>query len=86
MISLGVPERTGEKPGSTRERGRQAWEHLGALATSLGAPRRTVELPESTHIFFGNAAGAPGNHLTEKTQLLAVVERLYKTHAFSSQK
>ena len=34
---------------------------LGSLATGLGAPRITVELSGQT-IFFGNAAGAPGNH------------------------
>jgi hypothetical protein len=34
---------------------------LGAPATSLGAPRITVEQSEK-NIFFGNAAGAPGNH------------------------
>ena len=31
-----------DKPGSTWERRRQAWEHLGAPATCLGAPRITV--------------------------------------------
>jgi len=34
---------------------------LGAPATSLGAPRIIVEQSRKT-IFFGNAAGAPGNH------------------------
>jgi hypothetical protein len=35
---------------------------LGAPATSLGAPRITVEQSGKNNIFFGNAAGAPGNH------------------------
>jgi hypothetical protein len=36
--------------------------NLGAPAISLGAPRITVEQSRKNHIFFGNAAGAPGNH------------------------
>jgi len=47
---------------SNWERRRQTWEHLGALATCLGAPRITVEQSGKNNIFFGNAAGAPGNH------------------------
>jgi len=54
---------------SNWERQRQAWEYLGApatnlgaLATSLGAPRIKVEQSGKNNIFFGNAAGAPGNH------------------------
>jgi len=47
---------------SNWERRRQAWEHLEALATSLGAPRITVEQSGKNNIFFGNDAGAPGNH------------------------
>jgi len=35
---------------------------LGALATCLEAPRITVEQFGKNNIFFGNAAGAPGNH------------------------
>jgi len=35
---------------------------LGAPATSLGAPRITAELSGRKNTFFGNAAGAPGNH------------------------
>jgi len=35
---------------------------LGVPATSLGAPRITVEQSVKNNIFFGNAAGAPGNH------------------------
>ena len=35
---------------------------LGALVISLGAPRITVEQSGKNNIFFGNAAGAPGNH------------------------
>ena len=34
---------------------------LGAPATCLGAPRITVEKSGKNNIFFGNAAGAPGN-------------------------
>jgi len=51
------------------ERRQQAWEHLGAPTTNLGAPatwlgapRITVEQSGKNNIFFGNAAGAPGNH------------------------
>jgi len=36
--------------------------NLGAPATFLGAPRITVEQSGKNNIFFGNAAGAPGNH------------------------
>jgi len=35
---------------------------LGAPATSRGAPRITVEQSGKNDIFYGNAAGAPGNH------------------------
>ena len=35
--------------------------NLGAPATSLGAPRITVE-QSGKNFFFGNVAGAPGNH------------------------
>jgi hypothetical protein len=48
---------------------RQAWEYLGARttslgapATSLGAPRITLEQSGRNNNFFGNTAGAPGNH------------------------
>jgi hypothetical protein len=55
---------------------RCTWEHLGAPvtrlgtpttsldapATSLGSPRITVEQSGRNNIFFGNTAGAPGNH------------------------
>jgi len=37
-------------------------ESLGAPTTSLGAPRITVEQSGKNNVFFGNAAGAPGNH------------------------
>jgi len=36
--------------------------NLGARATCLGAPRITVEQSVKNNIFFGNAAGVPGNH------------------------
>jgi len=49
-------------------------EHLEALVRNLGAPRSTVELPGSMDIFFGNAADTPRNRLSEKSQLLLVVE------------
>jgi len=35
---------------------------LGAPTTSLGAPRITVEQCGKNMVFFGNAAGASGNH------------------------
>ena len=35
---------------------------LGALGTSLGAPRITVQQCGKHNIFFGEAAGAHGNH------------------------
>ena len=64
-----VTESTDDKPGSTWQRQPQSWKHLaapatnlGALATSLGAPRISVEQSRKNNIFFGNAAGAPGNH------------------------
>jgi len=69
VISLGTPWSAGENFGCT-------WEHLGVLVTSLGVPTRslgalatclgasriTVEQSGQNKIFFGNAAGAPGNH------------------------
>jgi hypothetical protein len=36
--------------------------NLGAPATWLGAPRITVEQSGRNNIFFGNAAGVPGNY------------------------
>jgi len=54
VISLETPWSAGENFGCT-------WEHLGVPATSLGAPRITVE-QSGKNIFFGNAAGGPGNH------------------------
>jgi len=76
VIGLGTPLSAGENFGSTWVHRRQAWERrgqswerlgarttgLGAPATSLGAPRITVEQSGKNNIFFGNAAGAPGNH------------------------
>jgi len=35
---------------------------LGAPATSLGVPQITVHQAGKNNIFFGNTAGAPGNH------------------------
>jgi len=35
---------------------------LGTLPPCLGAPQTTVEQFGKNNIFFGNAAGAPGNH------------------------
>ena len=68
-----IPEVTGPiqwpsgGPGSTWERRAEAWDHLGALATSLralttrqGAHRMTVE--QSGKNIFANAAGVPGTH------------------------
>jgi hypothetical protein len=60
---------TDDTPGSTREWLEALATHLGApatslgaLMTSLGAPRITVEQSGKNNIFFGNAAGASGNH------------------------
>ena len=36
--------------------------NLGVPATCLRAPGITVEQSRKNNIFFGNAAGAPGNH------------------------
>ena len=47
---------------SNWERRWQAWEHLGAPAISLGSLRITIEQSGKNNVFFGNAAGAPGNH------------------------
>ena len=70
VISLGSPLSAGEIFGCT-------WEHLGAPATSLGVRRRSLSVPmtglgappiaveqsgKNNIFFFGNAAGAPGNH------------------------
>jgi len=62
VIGLETPRSAGESFVCT-------WEHLGAPATSLGAPatslgapRITVEQSGKNNVFFGNAAGAPGNH------------------------
>jgi len=62
VIGLGTPWSAGENIGCT-------WEHLRAPVTSLralqiclGAPRITVEQSGKNNNFFGNAAGAPGNH------------------------
>jgi len=63
-------------PLSNWEHRQHAWEHLGVLgrnlvapatnlgapAISLGVPRITVEQSGQNNIFFGNAAGVPGNY------------------------
>jgi len=76
VIGLGPPRSIGENfgctwphlPQSWVRRG-HSWEHLGMPTTSLGAPATCLEAPRITVeqsgkniIFFGNAAGAPGNH------------------------
>ena len=58
---------------------RCTWEHLGAPATFLGAPRITVEQSGKNNIFFGTAAGAPGNHsyyLSFKTNVFSLYSHL----------
>ena len=69
VMSVGTPRSTRDNIGCT-------WEHLGVPTTSLGAamaslgapatslraPRITLEQCGPNNIFFGNAAGAPGNH------------------------
>jgi len=58
----------GDKPGSADDKPGSTWQHLGAPATNLGAPATCLGAPRITveqsgkNIFFGNAAGAPGNH------------------------
>jgi hypothetical protein len=49
---------------------------LGAPATSLGAPQITVE-KSGRNIFFGNTAGAPGNHSS------TYHSTIFQTHEFS---
>jgi hypothetical protein len=62
---------------------RCTWEHLGAPMTSLGAPATSLGAPQITveksgrNIFFGNTAGAPGNH--SSTYHSTIVQ----THEFS---
>ena len=60
--TMGVIVISLEAPRSAGENVRCTWEHLGAPATSLGAPQITVDQSGKNNIFFGNAAGAPGNH------------------------
>jgi len=57
----GAPESAGDKSARTQD-WRQSWEHLETQATSLGACRIAVAQTRNKDIFFGNAAGAPGNH------------------------
>jgi hypothetical protein len=52
----------GDTPGSAWERLGALPTNLGVLAICLGAPRITVEQSGKNNIFFGNAAGSPGNH------------------------
>jgi hypothetical protein len=53
---------------SNCERPRQAWEQLVAPAKNLGAPATSLGVHQITvqqsgkNVFFGNAAGGPGNH------------------------
>jgi len=53
---------TWEHLGAPATRRRAPTTSLGVLATRLGAPRLTVEQSGIHNIFFGNAAGVPGNH------------------------
>jgi len=76
VISLGTPQSARENFGCTWEHlGAPATcmvaptkslgaptTILGAPARSLGAPQITVEQSGKNNIFFGNAAGVPGNH------------------------
>ena len=76
VIGLGTPRSAGENFRCTWECQGQSWEHLEVLATSLGAPATSLGLPATSlgaprmtgeqsgknNIFFGNTAGAPGNH------------------------
>jgi len=66
---LGTPRSTGENFRCTREHLEAPATSRVALPTSLGvpltnlaSPRITVEQSGKYNIFFGNAAGAPGNH------------------------
>jgi len=70
LRGLGTPRSAGENFGCT-------WEHLDAPTTSLGAPRITVEHSGKNNLFFGNAAGAPGNHSYYHHSTII------KTHVFS---
>ena len=71
----GAPGSTWERRRQAWERRQQAWEHLGVPATSLGALTKSLGAPmtilgvhrimveqSGKNIFFGNTAGAPGNH------------------------
>jgi len=75
LISLGTPRSARENFGCTWEHLGAPATSLGAPAPSLGAPTislralaTTLESPGITveqsgkNIFFGHAAGAPGNH------------------------
>jgi len=61
VIGLVICWSTREIIRCTWQRGEQSCEDLGAPATTLGEPRMTVEQSQKNNIFFGNAAGAPGN-------------------------
>jgi len=72
VISLRTPRSTGENFGCTWEHLGAPAISLGAPRVLLGAPTTSLGAPGSTlndcnddwenDIFFGNVAGAPGNH------------------------
>jgi len=75
VISLGTPRSAGENFGCTWEGLEAPATSLGVPTTSLGAPTTSLGTPTTSlgapritvpqsgqNIFFGIAAGAPGNH------------------------
>jgi hypothetical protein len=62
VIGLETHPRAGENFGNTWEHRGYFWMHLKVLVTSLGMPQITVLQFGKNYIFFGNAAGEPGNH------------------------
>jgi len=75
VIGLGTSRSAGENFGCTWEHLGTPATSLGAPATSLGAPTTSLGAPaiilgapritveqSGKDIFFGNTAGAPGNH------------------------
>jgi len=59
---LGTPRNAGENFGCTWEHRQQVRERRGESWEHLGTPWITVEQSGKNNVFFGNAAGAPGNH------------------------